>query len=330
MSSSPPHGSPRRLFVPEDGFRSPLFTGVDPADTVEATVIFRGTLDDSQLDDAESAVLGWFAGAEWGGRLPILVGETLTPSSLHVAVTGVRTAQRALALLLDALTGMGVPVARAVFTRLRADGDRDALVRGMEPGARSQVEYDDPGEWWSACFDTSAAPPLSEDGAELARDDDALLESGRTTFAERRGIPLHVSDMRICYGLADAPFDDSPSARADDVAHALRAAIERRFGTDESEAAPPAYDRLRKAGGPLDSLHVAGRAGYSCAFQSADLREFLHDHLFRYREYELMLAVRDVVRALDLEPVVCWRRFSGRYVVQLWERGTASLVHRAA
>ena len=75
---------------------------------------------------------------------------------------------------------MGVPVARAVFARHRADGDRDALVRGMEPGARAQVEYDDPGAWWRACFDPSAGPPLSEDRAELARatHQRALLEVG--------------------------------------------------------------------------------------------------------------------------------------------------------
>jgi len=31
---------------------------------------------------------------------------------------------------------------------------------------------------------------------------------------------------------------------------------------------------------------------------------------------ELMLALRDTARMLDLEPVVCWRRFGGRYVVR--------------
>ena len=80
---------------------------------------------------------------------------------------------------------------------------------------------------------------------------------------------------------------------------------------------------------PLDRIRAGTRVGFSCAFHAADLREFLHNHLFRYREYELMLAVRDTIRALDLEPVVCWRRFSGRYVLQLWERG-ASQVNQAA
>jgi hypothetical protein len=343
MPSSSLDSSPRRIVVPEEGHHSPLFGVVDAGDTVDATILFRGTLTEAQLDEAERAVLAWFAGAEWGDRLPILVDETLTASCLYVAVTGVRTAQHALGLLVDTLVGMGVPVARAVFARMRADGDRDALVRGMDPSAQAQVEYDDPREWWRACFDPKAAPPLSEDRAELARDNNALLEVGPTTYAERRGLPLHVSDIRICYGLADATFGSTGEAaggppssgagtslRGHEVARVLHEALEERFCAGEPGALRPVpYNHLLQTDTPLDRIRAAGRAGYSCAFHAGDLREFLHNHLFRYREYELMLAVRDTVRALDLEPVVCWRRFNGRYVLQLWERG-ASLVHQAA
>src|SRR5450631_2866622 len=105
MFSSKP--SRRPILVPELGPDNPLFASVDSADTVEATILFKGALTETELDDAEGAVLAWFAGAEWGGRLPILVEETLTSSCLHVAVTGVRTAQHALGLLLRTLIGMG-------------------------------------------------------------------------------------------------------------------------------------------------------------------------------------------------------------------------------
>ena len=248
-----------------------------------------------------------------------------------MAVTGVRTAQHALGLLLHTLLGMGVPVARAVFVRLRADGDRDAVVRGMDPGARPQVEYDDPGDWWRACFDPSAEPPLSEDRAELGEDDNALLEIGRTTYAERRGLPLHVPGVRICYGLGDVVFEEEATVRGRDVARVLRRALDERFslGDDGLEERPLPYNRLRQDDAALDRVVAGDRAGYSFAFHADHLREFLHDHLFRYREYKLMLALRDAIRALDLEPVVCWRRFRGRYVLQLWERG-ASHVHVAA
>ncbi|HEY2510212.1 MAG TPA: hypothetical protein VGI39_05130 [Polyangiaceae bacterium] len=320
----------RPILVPEEGPANPLFAALGSGDIVEVTILFHRPLGDAALDVAEQAVLEWFERADWGGPAPTLVKETLTAECLHVAVTGVRTARLALEQLLGGLSLAGVPVGRAVFACLRADGDRDSVVRGMDPEARPQMEYDDPRDWWRACFDPSAPPPISEDRVELAHDDDALLEVGDTTYAERRGLPLHVPDVRICYGLGEASFDDDQgSLRGREVADVFRTALAARFGVEAGARRPQHYDRRLQRDAPLDRVRAGDRTGYSCAFHAGDLREFLHDHLFRYREYELMLALRDTVRALDLEPVICWRRSGGRYVVQIWER-SASLIDAAA
>lgn len=310
----------RPILVPEEGPANPLFTALGSGDIVEVTILFPRPLGEALLDVVEQAVLEWFERADWGGTVPTLVKETLTAECLHVAVTGVRTASRALEQILERLAAARVPLARAVFACLRADGDRDAVVRGMDPAARPQIEYDDPRDWWRACFDLSAPPPISEDRVELAHDDDALLEVGDTTYAERRGLPLHVPDVRICYGLGEASFDHEEPTRGRQVADVLLAALGARFGVEEGLRLPRHYDRRLQRDAPLDRVRAGDRTGYSCAFHAADLREFLHDHLFRYREYELMLALRDTARALDLEPVICWRRSGGRYVVQIWER----------
>ncbi len=323
--------------LPEDGPRNPVFAALDREDTVHATLLFAAPLSEAELDAAERAVLLWFAVAEWGGRSPVLAHETLTRSCLHVAVTDVTAAQAALGELLTALGDADLRLRRAMFARVRADGDRNALVQSLDAAARAEVRYEDREAWWRACFDVSLAPPVSEDRAELACDDDAILEAEQTTFVERRAMPLHVSELRICYGLAPAEFvDESPedTERAQAAARALDHALDARFlAGDEPRETPAArpvpYDRLRRYGAALDRIRVGDRTGYSCAIHSNDLREFLHDHLFRFREHELMLAVRDAVSALELEPVVCWRRFAGRYVLQLWDR-SASRVHVAA
>ena len=324
---------PRAILVPDDGPQNPAFSALDGADTVHATLLFAHPLGEAELDTAERAAHEWFATAKWGGLLPELTHETLTPSCLHVAVTHVKAARKALTALLTAMARAGVPLRRAIFARVRADGDHNALVRNLDSGARAQMRYEDAGTWWRACFDPSLAPPVSEDRAELSRDDNALLEVQTTTFFERRAMPLHVSGLRICYGLAAAEFVDEvgeEAARSHAGARALECALDLRFRAgDEPEPRPVPYDRLQRAGVALDRIRMGDRVGYSCAFRTNDLREFLHDHLFRYREHELMLAIRDVALALDLLPVVCWRRFSGRYVLQLWERG-ASRVHAAA
>ena len=45
---------------------------------------------------------------------------------------------------------------RITLTRLRADGDRNALVSGMDPSAAHQVRYDDARDWWRASSMASA------------------------------------------------------------------------------------------------------------------------------------------------------------------------------
>jgi hypothetical protein len=337
-----PHPAPP--LVPADGPENPAFAHVSPSDAVHATALFARPLTPAELDVAEEAVLSWLGETAWDGdgdAFPQLVEQALSPACVHVAVTGITRAAEPLARFVEVLAASGVPVRRALFARLPAGSDREALVRQMDPGARPEVHYTDPGDWWRACFDEEAAPPLSEDRAELACDDNALVETPETTLAERRGMPLHVPGLRICYGLADWTFEDEPeerapslrdamATRARDVSRVMTAALEARFRAgDPSQERPRSYNRLRHADGPLDRIRAADRVGYSCAFLAESLREKLHDPFFRYREHELMLALRDAARAVGLAPVVCWRRFTGRYVVQLWERGDAR-VHAAA
>jgi hypothetical protein len=328
---------PAPPLVPADGPENPAFAHVAPSDVVHATALFARPLSGAELDAAEEAVLSWLGETDWDA-FPQLVEQAVSPACAHVAVTGITSAAEPLARFVEALAASGVPVRRALFARLPASSDREALVRQMDPGARPEVHYTDPGDWWRACFDETAAPPLSEDRAELACDDNALVETPETTLAERRGMPLHVPGLRICYGLADWTFEDdraddgTPSVRAAnvvrarDVSRVLAAALEARFRAgDPAQERPRLYNRLGHAEGPLDRIRAEDRVGYSCAFHAESLREKLHDPFFRYREHELMLALRDAARAVGLAPVVCWRRFTGRYVVQLWER-----VHVAA
>jgi hypothetical protein len=322
--------SPRVALVPEGGARNPVFARVDGADVLHATFLFDPPLADAELDAASRAMKAWFA-ARAGAEL---VDESLTPSALHVAVRAVTDGQLALASLQVGIADAAPSLRRAVYTRAPADRDRDALVLAMDPAARAQVRYEEPAAWLRACFDAGAPPPLSEDVAALESDENALLEVARTTFAERRGMPLHVAGLRVCHGLAELAFTPA-DARTRDVARVFRAALRARF---DGEDAPYPYSSASNQGrdGAIDRI-VAGpvdgtrdqdaesgvetlRVGYACAFRATELREFLHDHYFRYREHELMLAARDAALALDLEPVVCWRRFRGRYVVQLWER----------
>ncbi len=325
--------TPRFHMVPEDGPHNPLFAVVEPSDSVHVTVLFAPPLDDALLDRVERIAVEWFGRAEWEGCPPQLENETLGPSCLHLALTGVVTARAPLATLVDALERAGVPMHQVILGRHGPDKQRATLLSIMDPAAPRQARYEDERAWWQACFDPASSPPLSEDTGELCIDDNALIEGARTTFAEQRALPLHVPGIRICYGVGEFQFVE-PDRRTLEVTRVFRAALDTRFRGCWSEPfegthRPAPYNVKGQRDGALDRVTKGGRVGYSCLFTTRDLREFLHGHAFRYREYEVMLALRDTVRALDLEPVVCWKRFTRRYVIQLWER-PQSRVHFAA
>lgn len=327
--------------VPEDGPENPLFERLDVADTLHLTILFAVPLTDAMLDRVEAIAFDWFARAQWNplGEAPTqaqLEDETLTPTCLHLAITNVTAARDAIKSLVGALAKERVGLQQVLLGRLGPDKARSTILSLMDPASRRQTRYDDPSAWWRACFDPSAAPPLSEDHCELFIDDNALIEGKRTTFAEHRNLPLHVPGTRICFGLADFEFDpDGDDRRTLDVTNAFRAALDARFRgfwrePFEGTMRPAPYNLKGHRDGTLDRVRKDGRFGYSCLFTARDLREFLHGNVFRYREYELMLALRDTVRAMDLEPVICWKRFSQKYVVQLWERAGAGQVEFAA
>ena len=81
----------------------------------------------------------------------------------------------------------------------------------------------------------------------------------------------------------------------------------------------------------LEPISYQGRTGYAFAYECGDLLQWFSPARMRFRERELMEAVRSAVLALDLEPVIMWSRFQeqlpmlpmGRptvLVVNLWDK----------
>ena len=326
--------------VPEDGPHNPIFERVDTTDTVHVTMTFATPLGEAMLDRVSGLISDWFSRTSWKAPgemhgIPEIEDERLTPNCLHLAITNVSTARQPVASLIVALASARVGLHQVILGRLGPNKVRSTLLSLMDPEASRQAKYDDVGSWWSACFDPESAPPLSEDQGELFIDENALIEGKKTTFAEYRGLPLHVPGMRVCYGMVDFEFAPRENDRRTlDVTHAFRSSLDARFRgcwrePFDGTMRPAPYNLKEERDGVLDRIKKDGRIGYSGLFTTRDLRAFMHGNIFRYREYELMLALRDTVRALGLEPVVCWRRFTRKYVVQMWERGPDE-IHFAA
>src|SRR5262249_47982253 len=131
---------------------------------------------------------------------------------------------------LEALAKAGLGPHQMILGRHGPNKVRSTLLSLMDPHGTREARYEDPRAWWRACFDRKSAPPLSEDSGELFTDDNALIEGKRTTFAEYRGLPLHMPGSRICYGMVNFEFDPGESDRRTlDVSRVFRAALDSRF-----------------------------------------------------------------------------------------------------
>ena len=130
-------------------------------------------------------------------------------------------------------------------------------------------------------------------------------------------IPIWDPEVTVRYGIADEVEDLEWEPRATEVARGVLAALSERFGG----APPTLWNKSSEANGPVDRIEREGRQGYGFAIQMNDDAMFrTYPGAVRFREYEMVLAMCDAVKALDLEPVVEWSRFDP-YVVNLWERG---------
>ena len=80
----------------------------------------------------------------------------------------------------------------------------------------------------------------------------------------------------------------------------------------------------------IDRITWNGRFGYGFAVFAGDLMQAFSTAEIRYRDYELMQALEDVVTKNALAPVIAWRRMGKplagpvsqptHYAIQLWEK----------
>jgi hypothetical protein len=133
---------------------------------------------------------------------------------------------------------------------------------------------------------------------------------------ERRNMRLWLSGLRIVYGLPEVELGE-PGPRDREVAAALAAGLEHAF-----RGLPPPFRDRDGADGRVNALiGPGGRGGFGVVVEGMNERMLVHyPSSSRFREYELMQAVRDATAAAGLAPEVHWYREGGTYLLNLWER----------
>jgi hypothetical protein len=85
---------------------------------------------------------------------------------------------------------------------------------------------------------------------------------------------------------------------------------------------------MMRDGSPgVERVSFGGRQGYSFAFQCGVLLQWFSQARLRFREQELLEAIREVVLELDLEPTILWSRYQEQLPMLPMGRPTVLVVN---
>jgi hypothetical protein len=178
----------------------------------------------------------------------------------------------------------------------------------FDPLKRVALPEDDDERTWAMSFDETVVPFSAPEALEPLEGEDGEIP-------EVRLMPLALPDVRVVHGLLTDVEDLPWAPDASEVARALMRHLTERFGT---RPRPTFYNKSGEADGAVDRIEAFGRQGYAFAIgMSDDEMQQPHPHGLRFRENEMLLAVADLVRELELAPMFHWIR-NDPYIVNLW------------
>lgn len=232
---------------------------------------------------------------------------------LNVALGGTPQPSSAVDTLIQAYRAAEIPLQEVLLIPRTVDEDGRRGEALADPRMPAIEDPADEAAFWRAVFDSTRPTPPSEDPDGMLSM--AAFSKGTKAF-ELRAMPLYLTDVRIVYGTPRVDvFDADP--RSTQVGQILREKLNQRF-----VGQVPEFVNNRGEAHQVMRVGHDKRIGYSFAIRrSAEATAPLvarYPSSFRFREYELMLALRDTAQSLDLDPVILWLR-GDSYIFNLWE-----------
>ena len=326
--------------VPSDGLENPVFQAAGPAEHLIVSLSFLPGLTDEQM----RLIYRWMralASSEDRGDLAVSPFEAAEPfvheHLFHARLGNLRDPRAAVLGLVEELTASGVQIKDSFYAcwEWRPNG-----IMGPRRDPRAPVEVAEvssASEYLERLWDPRSAPPASEVESDLKG---GFMAMGELVL-EHRGTPLYFPGTRIGYGIV--PFGQvPPDQRTEQVRRALILALGEGWQTLFKA---PGKGQLRpqplRRDGAVDQIEkiVCGtRVGYLFSIEAIQLLTRPSPSTCRFREYELMEAVLDVVARLGLAPVVMWQRFGTPTMMdpikqpdsidlQIWEVGGDHVGH---
>lgn len=299
--------------LPPGGLTHPVFENADRNSHMIAVIGFGRSLEPVELARLNKLIAAWERGIHYTGKL-YTEDKWVSAVNLYVRAQNMLDPLGAMSLLISELDAAELPITETLYSRW----GQPVADKPMQPVAdprmptNMQAVFDNFDQYWAAVWDTDAPPPVPENyfylkGAKENPDGSLSLEERHT--------PIWFSDVRVCMGVLHGHGEqyldsNDASLRVED---ALVDAISHRFDDvwlrpDTKRRYPVPMTREGKPG--VETVTYQGRTGYAAGFDYELLLHWFSKPRLRYREPELMEAIRLVVLALDLEPVILWTRFS--------------------
>jgi hypothetical protein len=236
--------------------------------------------------------------------------KTTDGQVLHARFSGLAHPRAALEDLVATFSTSQLDLKEVFLTRSAVDKKGEPAEARPDPRAPAEKDPPDVEAFWSALFDPKAPPPPSEDRENTVS---MTLGAGGVSW-EERGIPLFLEGVRIAYGTPTVEqLERTP--RCQEVLRAVVKALESRL----PHGRPPVLNGDGQPDTSADRIGRPDRIGYAFGIRRTEALTATYPESFRIREYEVMLAMRDVIEELGLEPVVNWYRGSV-LIVNLWEK----------
>jgi hypothetical protein len=291
---------------PAGGLDYELFADMDDEDHVIAIVSFARELTNDERVLLDKRIESWERCTDPAGDL-YTEDKYVSSTSVYMRVQNLDDPKADLVLFLDQIADL--PLQELLFARWGTPPDTEVMQPRNNPAMRGvnlRVTFDDWDDYWDCVWNPKGPRPVSENYFYLRGG--LFDENDELVCIEERHMPIFYKDVDVCLGALNTQCEYSaPDDRAKEVQASLDAALAARFAV--TGANPPIAKGRSDIRG-LERVTYRGRNGYSFAFHYGGLTHRFSSARVRFREPELMDALRDVVKEKSLAPVILWHRYS--------------------
>jgi hypothetical protein len=300
--------------IPEDGMENPLFKEISTDNVISIFFTYKEDFTDPLFEKIKEVVDEWFERTDWKALGAVEDELIMHPATFYrgfeIHIRGIHSPEETLIDLIKSVKNVSEDLIQILVILREWDDENE--VPGISINSDQLPEFSYPEnqeEFWENSFDESKPPPYPEDIEGMYS---YMVTEEGGYVSELRGSIIHFPNLRIGYGLVDIDYldYDETSGKASEV-------LQEKLAKYFYDEVPAVFNREPEMDGPLDRIEYNGRKGLAFAIKRDDVVEY-YGYGYRYKEYEIFLALRELIEEMGLSSVIHWDR-GDVYIFNLWE-----------